>query len=395
MRTDRPMNMRKTILSTSIVLIILPLCLAAAGFFRGITSSGSLNAQINAQADTDKTDAVQKNPGTGTADANVFGDDKKKSDPADEGQPVKKAVLKKAGKNAVSITPTIKSAVIKNAATVKGKAKTAIAPAKSDEKSTVTGKQKGENRAGDSQKETGNAGGKGDLKQDVMTKQDDKPVSGEKEPQTVPLEEKAEQEGQEEKMERQVLEPHIIIINPGERIEGVNWSGVYNHETIALWAKTKGMLLRDDSGPLVGGVAGFIHKYGTRFVVRDLSRERKYYLYIDFVIFDKYNEKKHPTELKIFAKNADYGETLISALQYKNIKKKNPYYRMQIPYKFTVKGQMDLIFREYSPMKGYWGVWDMIISDSAEITDSMIEKALLKGMENDQLKESDHVVEIK
>jgi hypothetical protein len=191
--------------------------------------------------------------------------------------------------------------------------------------------------------------------------------------------------------------PQAIVINPGDPSVRSMWPDVYERSSIFYWGKRKGMILEDDRGPVIDGVAGFVSRYGTRITVEGLMRERKYTLLIDFVRFKDYSSAMYPTTLKIFIKNPETSnQELLESLDYPAILRNEPPYRKEIPFKYTVKGAVELMFREYSPINGFWGMWDMAVTDSGRYPGEPADTAKQPADKEQKAEpgEKDHIVEI-
>ncbi|MBN1533491.1 MAG: hypothetical protein JXA20_12555 [Spirochaetes bacterium] len=207
----------------------------------------------------------------------------------------------------------------------------------------------------------------------------------------------AEKEGKAgERKELSAL--RIIVINPGDPSIRSMWPDVYERSSIFYWGKRKGLILEDDRGPVIDGVAGFISPHGTRITIEGLMRECTYSLMIDFVRFKEYSSAMYPTTLKIFIKNPETSnQELLDSLDYSALIREDPPYRKEIPYRYSVRGSVELLFREYSPMNGFWGIWDMAVPETGRYPGgpegTVKQPAAAEG--KGEPTEKDHIVEIR
>ena len=151
-----------------------------------------------------------------------------------------------------------------------------------------------------------------------------------------------------------------IIINLGNANDTKyirDWLYPLNSKDISDWAKSMGLLLKSDNMPVVDNKARFLSKFGSEIRVFNLKRNGKYTMWIDFVIFDNPDNIIIPSTLEILIDNH-----LLNTFTYGEIQGVMNPYIMKIPYDLTVDGQVSIIFREYSPAGGFWGIWDIILS---------------------------------
>ena len=143
------------------------------------------------------------------------------------------------------------------------------------------------------------------------------------------------------------------------------WSRPYSLKEIYLWGRSMSFNLRRDLPPKRDNRAYFINQYGSSIKIKNLLRGRSYSILIDFVTFHKYNQMKIPTTLKIFHNNTISGkETLLRSINYHEIANRKDLYKINIPTYYSITGEIDLTFKEYSPLKSFWGIWDIVISDN-------------------------------
>lgn len=183
---------------------------------------------------------------------------------------------------------------------------------------------------------------------------------------------------------------HTIVLN----LDGKNdhkfiysWHDAIAFRQIFHWARSKGIELFDDSNPVVDQRARFISKFGSKIKVSNLKSDHKYRMWIDFVHFHGVDDGDIISRLEIFM-----DKKLVKTLNFGEIDKNNNPYKLEIPYELSTDGNVEIIFREHSPMGGFWGIWDLIISDSDELSHDLI-----LGAERDKtdkgIKIKDRIVE--
>lgn len=156
---------------------------------------------------------------------------------------------------------------------------------------------------------------------------------------------------------------HTIILNTSLKKPRLNntWLETLSVQKVTKWGKARGLFLVPDGGPIVDGLAIFISKHGSEIKVTNL-KECNYRLWIDFVIFNKSSSFHVPSRLKIFIDNK-----LVKIIKFANISRTNNPYMIEIPYNLSVDGTIVLKFKEQSSVEGFWGIWDIIISNSYKI----------------------------
>ncbi|MCU0849288.1 MAG: hypothetical protein MUD12_15505 [Spirochaetes bacterium] len=164
------------------------------------------------------------------------------------------------------------------------------------------------------------------------------------------------------------IQPEIHVFHAGMKNFGehfINWKPFVSEKDLYNWAISNGLKLLEDQKPIIGRKALIISKYGSRIFVSGLERDRRYRMWIDFVLF-RNTSRIYPgarLEIGIFNKKngiKQLGDFIIDDLTGSPEK-------IDIPHTYSRDGSFDIIFREYSAERGIWGVWDVIISDGDEI----------------------------
>ncbi len=199
-------------------------------------------------------------------------------------------------------------------------------------------------------------------------KQEPGKIAGEKKEQGKMLPERMEPE-QKVIISR---EPVVIVINMGDPGGGdnlVDWHRRLNFREIAHWGRSHGIKPHRDSPPVDSRAARFVSKFGSKVKVEGLEPGRRYRMWVDFVTYDIVHEHRISARLEIFANREKIGN-----FNFASIKRKNNPVRLDLPYHLTMKGGLELSFREYSDQGGFWGIWDLVISDAYSLPESIDDK---------------------
>lgn len=184
---------------------------------------------------------------------------------------------------------------------------------------------------------------------------------------------------------------HTIVLNLDGRNDHkfiYSWHDAITIKQIFRWGRSEGIELFDDSAPVVDQRARFISKFGSKIKVSNLKSDRKYRIWIDFVHFHGVGDGDIISRLEVFM-----DERLVKTLNFGDIGKNNNPYKLEIPYELSADGNVEIVFKEHSPMGGFWGIWDLVISDSDELL-----HGLLRGADGDKtdkgIRIKDGIVEI-
>jgi hypothetical protein len=110
--------------------------------------------------------------------------------------------------------------------------------------------------------------------------------------------------------------------------------------------------------------------------VEGLDPGRRYKLWIDFVTYDIIHKHNINARLEVFAGREKIGDFNFTSVDHNN----NPV-RLDLPYHLTMKGGVELLFKEYSDQGGFWGIWDLVISDAHTLPEGIDDKkARTSGM---------------
>jgi hypothetical protein len=159
---------------------------------------------------------------------------------------------------------------------------------------------------------------------------------------------------------------HTIVLNLGEKDDKgfiYSWHDVVTFKDIYRWGRSRGIELLEDNAPVVDRRARFISKFGSTIRVSNLKSDHRYRVWIDFVIFRRVERSDIISRLEIFM-----DKKLVETLNFGEVGMSNNPYRLEIPYDLSIDGNVEIIFIEHSSMGGFWGIWDLVVSDSNELT---------------------------
>lgn len=154
-----------------------------------------------------------------------------------------------------------------------------------------------------------------------------------------------------------------IVINPGSDREGERmrgWRHSFSARHIREWGRSRRLVVVDDRGPVVDGMAAFVGPGGSSIAVAGLSRWKRYRIWIDFVRFRDAGSCP-PAMLRITASAPAGASVMLCELRQGDLGE--GYYAIDMPPETTVRGAVEITFTEYSSRPGLWGVWDIIIAE--------------------------------
>lgn len=156
----------------------------------------------------------------------------------------------------------------------------------------------------------------------------------------------------------------VNLGNSGEAQQICHWLEVRNYREIRNWGRGIGLLAIPDSAPIVDSRAGFVSRFGSSVRITDLKRNLKYRMWLDFVIFRSSGKENITSRLEILVDGRR-----VCSLNFGDINRYNNPYMLELPYDLTIDGSVEIIFKEYSYSGGFWGIWDIIVSDSYQLPD--------------------------
>lgn len=176
---------------------------------------------------------------------------------------------------------------------------------------------------------------------------------------------KSARDAQAEKAQKGVATDGAAILifpsYPTDHISFEGWREQMSYREIKNWARTYGLKALKPQGSDDGIRASFVSKHGSRVIIKHLDPLRHYYLWVHFVNYAKLTETDIHALLEI---RVDRDQ--IARFSFADAMKKSEPFVFEIPYHHTVDGTLALEFREYSTTGGFFGIWNMALSDSIE-----------------------------
>lgn len=155
-----------------------------------------------------------------------------------------------------------------------------------------------------------------------------------------------------------------ILISPSyptEQISFEGWLDAMSYREIKNWARTYGLKALRPQGAIEGTRASFVSKHGSKVIITNLDPLRHYYLWVRFVNYAKLTDTDINAFLKIHADKEH-----IAHFSFADVMEKAEPLVFEIPCHHTMDGKLTLEFREYSSRGGFFGIWNMALSDSIE-----------------------------
>ncbi len=152
------------------------------------------------------------------------------------------------------------------------------------------------------------------------------------------------------------------VINAGSPGDGAalkNWSEPMNEAELYNWARSAGLSLVPDRGPVADGRARFVRRFGSRAVVDGLDRNRAYHLWIDVVSYRALKPADILTRLEIYIDGRK-----VRTLSPAYLTEEHPPLGVEVPFDLSQDGRIEVLFKEYSLSAGYWGIWDIIVTET-------------------------------
>ena len=152
------------------------------------------------------------------------------------------------------------------------------------------------------------------------------------------------------------------VINAGSPGDGASlkdWSEPMDEAALFNWAKSAGLSLIPDRGPVADGRARFVRRFGSRAVVDGLDRNRVYHLWIDIVSYRALKPAEILTRLEIYIDGRK-----VKTLSPAYLTEEHPPLGIEVPYDLSQDGRIEVLFKEYSLNAGYWGIWDIIVTET-------------------------------
>lgn len=208
------------------------------------------------------------------------------------------------------------------------------------------------------------------------------------------IEEKKEPRPQKES-EKEIVPvippPFYSVYSFGEAADrefGRDWVKTLTLKEVAHWCRSLSLVPVPDAKPVVNNKASFVSRFGSVISVKGLQRNRRYRAWIDFVRVRVHGDCGVTARLEV------YGDRmLLKSFRYKDLLEMRKPFVLNLPYEITYDGAVDLKFREYSDTGGFWGVWDVVVSDQYDLPDTLPGEAVDKA--GAEMKIRDPLIEMK
>jgi len=144
-------------------------------------------------------------------------------------------------------------------------------------------------------------------------------------------------------------------VNPGAKVLQGQWKRIISKKDLSMWAKARGLVLKNDKAPFIDNKAGVISEHGTSCVFASLTGGF-YYLAIDLVDFHYKERLSLDTRLIIHIMNKFGKKRVLRSISFSQ-KTDNPVI-IPIPFEYSVSGSITITFRESGTESGAWALWD-------------------------------------
>ncbi len=169
---------------------------------------------------------------------------------------------------------------------------------------------------------------------------------------------------EEKPLERMSIDDAVILISPSQESAHISfegWREQMSFREIKNWARTYGLKALRPEGFNEATRASFISKHGSKVFIKNLNPLRHYYLWVQFVNYALLTETDISALLDICA-----DRELIARLPFAKTIEKPDLFVFEIPCHLSMDGTLTLEFREYSSTGGFFGIWNIALSDSIE-----------------------------
>ena len=141
------------------------------------------------------------------------------------------------------------------------------------------------------------------------------------------------------------------------------------YEELVEWSKIRHIEVHEDQPPVIDNIAWFTSKYGSTLDLSGLTAHNDYYLWINFVTLAAPEDAGIPASLEISADGKK-----IKRIIFNHMSAENHVVRVKIPRETTVDGEVKILFMEYSGAGGFFGIWDIIVTDTVEMPADIVKE---------------------
>lgn len=164
------------------------------------------------------------------------------------------------------------------------------------------------------------------------------------------------------------------VVNSVENQPGVamtGWGAELPKKEILEWAVARQMVPVPDLPPVRDDRALFIGRYGSSVMFTGLDKEKKYILWIDFLKYNRNSLFRYDTMLTVEVRAPGSSAPAMKIELQPAMISGEKLYRLELPYRHTSWGAVEISFREQAFTGGIWALWDMILASDAELPESI------------------------
>ena len=154
------------------------------------------------------------------------------------------------------------------------------------------------------------------------------------------------------------------------------------YQELVEWSKIRHIEVNEDKPPLKDNMAWFASKYGSQLHITGLHMHKDYYLWVDFVTFASPEDAGIPAILEISADGKK-----LKRIRFNDLSAAGQIVRIRIPRETTVDGEVKILFVEYSGAGGFFGMWDIIVTDTIDMPPQVEEEQKKIKKEKPRLQE--------
>lgn len=158
--------------------------------------------------------------------------------------------------------------------------------------------------------------------------------------------------------------PFLRVYQMGKNADKVmlDFISPLTYEELVEWSKIRHIEVNKDKPPVKDNVAWFTSKYGSQLHITGLHMHKDYYLWIDLVTFASPEDAGIPAILEISADGKK-----LQRIRFKDLSAAGQLVRIKIPRETTVDGEVKILFVEYSGAGGFFGIWDIVVTDTIDM----------------------------
>lgn len=158
----------------------------------------------------------------------------------------------------------------------------------------------------------------------------------------------------------------MIVPGTGEAETAMkNWLFIEGREKIYEWSRARGLFLSKKYNRTSVLKAGYPDKFGSTVVFSGLSRNRRYFFWVDFLKFDNISVKAFPYKIDILIGDRDRGFTLLKSITAYDAS--SGICKIDLPYSEIAGGRVEIMLRDNAYGRFFWGVGFMALTDVDQV----------------------------